>query len=305
MSITPSIPQLIESCGFCLTDEVESLQTMKTGMTNRSYAFFVKGNRYIIRIPGEGTDRLINRAQEHAVYRAIEPLGISETVHYFDPATGIKIASYLADAHVCDSGNWDEVAKCVAALREFHSSRLHVAHSFDLWERLNFYESLWEGESSIYADYDKTKRAVLSLKKFIDEQPKSIQLCHIDAVPDNFLFVHDTNGAEQIKLIDWEYAGMQDPHLDVAMFIIYAMYDREEAEKLIDLYFIDGCDKLTRMKVHCYIAVSGFVWSNWCEFKHHCGVEFGAYAQRQYDYAREYSEIFFREYREVFGRDYV
>ena len=174
-----------------------------------------------------------------------------------------------------------------------------------MWERLDFYESLWEGESSIYADYDKTKRAVLSLKRFIDEQPKSIQLCHIDAVPDNFLFVHDTNGAEQIKLIDWEYAGMQDPHLDVAMFIIYAMYDREEAEKLIDLYFIDGCDKLTRMKVHCYIAVSGLVWSNWCEFKHHCGVEFGAYAQRQYDYAREYSEIFFREYREVFGRDYV
>lgn len=77
---TSSIPQLIESCGFCRADEVEELQTMKTGMTNRSYAFFVKGNRYIIRIPGEGTDRLINRAQEHAVYSAIEPLGISELV---------------------------------------------------------------------------------------------------------------------------------------------------------------------------------------------------------------------------------
>ena len=108
---TSSIPQLIDSCGFCRADEVEELQTMKTGMTNRSYAFFVKGNRYIIRIPGEGTDRLINRAQEHAVYSAIESLGISETVHYFDPVTGIKIASYLTDAHVCDSGNWEKVAK--------------------------------------------------------------------------------------------------------------------------------------------------------------------------------------------------
>lgn len=300
-----TVSKLIESCGFCRASEVEALQTMKTGMTNRSYAFFVKGNRYIIRIPGEGTDRLINRAQEHAVYNAIKSLGISETIHYFDPAMGIKISSYLTDAHVCNSGNWDEVAKCVAALREFHSKKLHVAHSFDLWERLDFYESLWDGEPSVYADYDKTKQAVFSLKRFIDEQPTSIQLCHIDAVPDNFLFVHDTNGAEQIKLIDWEYAGMQDPHLDIAMFIIYAMYDRTEAEKLIDLYFTDDCDKLTRMKMHCYIAVSGLVWSNWCEFKHHCGVEFGAYAQRQYDYAREYSEIFFQEYREVFGRDYV
>lgn len=115
-----SVPQLIESCGICRAGEVEALWTMKTGMTNRSYAFFVKGNRYIIRIPGEGTDRLINRAQEHAVYSAIESLGISETVHYFEPATGIKIASYLTDAHVCDSGNWEKVAKCIAALREFH-----------------------------------------------------------------------------------------------------------------------------------------------------------------------------------------
>lgn len=300
-----SVSHLIESCGICRAGEVEALRTMKTGMTNHSYAFSVKESQYIIRVPGEGTEKLISRAQEYAVYRAIAPLKISETVHYFDPVTGIKIASYLADAHVCDSKNWDEVAKCVAALRGFHSNKLYVAHSFDLWERLDFYECLWGGNPSVYRDYNKTKRAVLGLKQFIDEQPKDVCLCHIDAVPDNFLFVHDTNGAEQIKLIDWEYAGMQDPHLDIAMFIIYAMYDREETEKLIDLYFIDGCDKLTRMKVHCYIAVSGLVWSNWCEFKHHCGVEFGAYAQRQYDYAREYSEIFFREYREVFGRDYV
>ena len=31
-----SIHQLIESCGFCRASEVEELQTMKTGMTNRS-----------------------------------------------------------------------------------------------------------------------------------------------------------------------------------------------------------------------------------------------------------------------------
>lgn len=132
------------------------------------------------------------------------------------------------------------------------------------------------------------------MKSYIDAQPKSIQLCHIDAVPDNFLFVTGKDGSEEIKLIDWEYAGMQDPHLDVAMFIVYAMYDRDSAEKLIDLYFSDGCDQDTRLKVYCYIAVSGLVWSNWCEFKHHCGVEFGAYTQRQYDYAREYTKIFSR-----------
>lgn len=303
--LASSISRLIESCGFCQADEVKAIRTMKAGMTNQSYAFFLKGSQYIIRVPGEGTDRLINRAQEYAVYNAVAPLMISETVHFFDPTTGIKIASYLSDAHVCDSSNWDEVERCLSALKSFHKQKLFVSHSFDLWERIDFYEKLWDGASSVYADYDKSKNAVLSLRGYIDAQPKNIQLCHIDAVPDNFLFVPSKDGSEEIKLIDWEYAGMQDPHLDVAMFIIYAMYDRASAEKLIDLYFSDGCDKETRLKIYCYIAVSGLVWSNWCEFKHHCGVEFGVYAQRQYDYAREYTKIFFEEYRKAFGRDYV
>ena len=34
-------------------------------------------------------------------------------------------------------------------------------------------------------------------------------LTHIDAVPDNFLFV-EKEGREEIRLIDWEYAGMQE-----------------------------------------------------------------------------------------------
>ena len=53
---------------------------MKTGMTNRSYFFFARGGQYIIRVPGEGTEQMINRAQEHAVYNVIAPLGISEEV---------------------------------------------------------------------------------------------------------------------------------------------------------------------------------------------------------------------------------
>lgn len=114
--LASSISQLIESCGLCQAGEVKAIQTMKAGMTNRSYTFFVKEKQYIIRIPGEGTEHLINRTQEYAVYSAIAPLRISEDVYYFDPKTGIKIAAYLTDAHVCDSSNWEEVERCLSAL---------------------------------------------------------------------------------------------------------------------------------------------------------------------------------------------
>ena len=54
----------------------------------------------------------------------------------------------------------------------------------------------------------------------------------IDAVPDNFLFV-EKEGKEEIRLIDWEYAGMQDPHVDVAMFCIYSLYNKRQVDRLI------------------------------------------------------------------------
>jgi hypothetical protein len=126
-----------------------------------------------------------------------------------------------------------------------------------------------------------------TLKAVIDGMEKDFCLTHIDAVPDNFLFYDDGNG-ENLQLTDWEYAGMEDPHVDIAMFAIYAMYDRECVDRLIDIYFEGGCDRAVRAKIYCYVAACGLLWSNWCEYKHNLGVEFGEYSLKQYRYAKDY-----------------
>ena len=115
-------------------------------------------------------------------------------------------------------------------------------------------------------------------------------MTHIDAVPDNFLFV-EKDGKEEIRLIDWEYAGMQDPHVDVAMFCIYSLYNKRQVDRLIAAYFTEGCSDKTRIKIYCYIAACGLLWSNWCEYKRNLGVEFGEYSLRQYRYAKDYYRI--------------
>ena len=91
---------------------------------------------------------------------------------------------------------------------------------------------------------------------------------------------------------------MQDPHVDIAMFIIYAFYDRKQADELIDIYFEGQCDKETRIKIYCYIAACGLLWSNWCEYKLQLGVEFGEYSLRQYRYAKDYYRIIQDELKE-------
>ena len=271
-------------------DEVTNITLLKKGMTNRSFLFSCKDKKYIMRIPGEGTDQLINRRQEAAVYQTIAGRKICDEIAYINPESGYKITEYLEGARVCNAENEEDLQKCMKKLREFHGQKLRVDHSFDLFGQMEYYESLWEGTPSAYKDYEKTKAHVLQLKDYIEANAGERVLTHIDAVPDNFLFVEE-NGKEEIRLIDWEYAGMQDPHVDIAMFCIYSLYKKEQVDHLIDLYFEGNCDDRTRIKIYCYIAVCGLLWSNWCEYKRKLGVEFGEYSLRQYRYAKDYYKI--------------
>ncbi|MDY4971048.1 MAG: phosphotransferase [Lachnospiraceae bacterium] len=208
-----------------------------------------------------------------------------------NPENGYKITEYIDNAHTCDPMNKDEVKACMQRLKEFHEAALKVDHTFDIFGQIQYYEDLWLGQQSAYRDYSQTKQNILSLKSWIEKQPKKWSLDHIDAVPDNFLFFEKPDGTRSIRLIDWEYAGMQDPHVDIAMFCIYALYDKNQVDELIDIYFEGNCPDTVRIKIYCYIAACGLLWSNWCEYKRNLGIEFGEYALRQYRYAKEYYRI--------------
>ena len=277
---------IIQDCFNVEVDEIKNITVLKKGMTNRSFLFECQNQKYIMRIPGEGTDHLINRKEEADVYKALENRQICDDVLYMNPDNGYKITAYLEDATNCDAENWDEVEACMTKLREFHELNLTVDHRFDIFGQINFYESLWNGEKSYFKDYETTKTAIFELKKWIDTLEKNETLVHIDAVPDNFLFTKDG-----IRIIDWEYAGMQDPHVDIAMFCIYSLYSREQVDHLIDLYFKGDVSPIIRTKIYAYIASAGLLWSNWCEYKRSLGIDFGEYSLCQYRYAKEYSKL--------------
>lgn len=271
--------------------DIANISVLKKGMTNRSFLFNCGDKKYIMRIPGEGTDLLINRMHEAQVYQTINDKHICDNIYYINPDNGYKITEFIENARVCDPLNMGDVKKCMLKLRAFHDMKLHVDHKFDLFEQIDFYEKLWDGKQSIYKDYSQTKAHILSLKSYIESQPQENVLTHIDAVPDNFLFAKDAGHEEMIQLIDWEYAGMQDPHVDIAMFCIYSFYDKRQIDQTIQFYFTNKCPDSTRIKIYCYIAVCGLLWSNWCEYKRNLGVDFGEYSLKQYRYAKDYYKI--------------
>ena len=265
--------------------EIHDIRCLKAGMTNKSFLFQVNGKHCICRIPGPGTELLVNRRQEKAVYDAVTPLGITEHLIYLNPETGYKIADYYEGARNASSENWDDMEKCMEMLRTLHASGVRVDHEFDIRERINFYEALCKSHGGIlFEDYSEVRGWMNWLMDRLDEMGREKCLSHIDANVDNYLFLE--NG--DVKLLDWEYAGMCDPAIDVAMCAIYSYYDEAQMERLLQLYLKREPTREELFATYAYAALGGFLWSLWAVYKSVLGEEFGEYTIIMYRYAKKY-----------------
>ncbi len=181
-------------------EDITDILTIRDGMTNHSYKFSCKGLSYIIRLPGEGTDLLINRRNEADVYRIISGMGICDDPVYINSENGIKITKFIDGVRTCNPYDIDDVKKCMTKLRDFHAMSLKAEHEFDIFGQIEFYEALRKNTHSIYADYDYVKKNVFKLRSYINENVSSRCLAHIDSVPDNFLFYTNSDGEEKLQL---------------------------------------------------------------------------------------------------------
>lgn len=266
------------------------INSVKPGMTNATYLYEINNDSYIIRIPDSVSNTLTNRKQEAIIYKEMSKLNISDELLYIDADTGIKITKYIENARLCNPSSKSDISLCMNYLKKVHAINIPSVEYVDLFKMISYYESLLGKNTIEYADYNEVKKNVFSLESFVSATRKEICLTHIDAVADNFLICKDEKNGSTLKLIDWEYAGLQDPDVDVAMFCLYSLFDRKKIDDTIDIYFDNACTTSDRMKIYAYIAIGGLLWSNWCKYKKLHGITFGEYAYRQYDYARTYSK---------------
>lgn len=263
---------------------ITNLKPLHLGMTNKSFLFQVEGENYIFRIPGEGSNALIDRKNEYAVYQAILPLKLSDTVIYFNSVSGVKITKLIKDARTADAHNIHDVRLCMKAAEKLHSSGITVENRFDFEEHINYYEKLAKEKNGIlYNDYPKVRKMIDEILELLKPVKKSYALTHMDLVPDNLL-ITDSG----VYLIDWEYAAMCDPLVDIAMFAIYSYYENDELENLMDIYFKRDASDNERFRIYAYVALGGFLWALWTSYKQALGIEFGDYGMKMYRYAKDY-----------------
>lgn len=214
---------------------IKDIKCIKEGMTNRSYTFNIDGKseRYICRVPGIGTNFFINRINEKSVYKELSPHNITEKVLAFDD-DGVKISEFFDDAKVTDVNNENELKDAMTLYRRFHNLGCKVKVSTDPEDKNNEYLNIMKKYNLSSDKFEGFDKAIIELKKLNDYKNsfnRNKTLIHGDANPGNVLYTK--NG---MRLIDFEYAGMADPLVDIALFGIYVEFDIDKTLKLFDYY---------------------------------------------------------------------
>ena len=268
--------------------EITDIKPLKEGMTNQSFVFRVAGSDYVFRLPGAGTAELLSRSAEKRNYELVAPLNLTDEIIYFDGDSGIKISKYYNGARVTDADNDEDLKRVMEFLPNIHNAGIKTEHRFDVAEMIVFYENLAEGLKAIrFSDYREVREKADELLDFRKRLNITETLCHIDYIYANILWLPDGS----LRVIDWEYSGAADPIIDIAMFSIYSYLPRERADLALSYYLGRKPKRQEEARLYMYMALAGFLWALWCQYKQGLGEEFGEYPLIQYRYMKDFYKI--------------
>ncbi len=276
----------------CSRGDVEGIVPIKEGLTNLSFRFVVRGESYVYRHPGVGTDEIINRASEAFSQAIAKKLGIDDTFIHEDPAEGWKISRFIDGCVPFDYHNEDHVRHAMELGRRLHDSGERSEWSFDVYrDAVAIVELLGRKSYPSFPDREELGRNAGVLDAFVRADRVEPCLCHNDFYSPNFLV-----RGEEMYLIDWEYSAMSDYASDLGTFICCSDYSVDEARHVIELYF--GRTPTDAEMRHClaYVALAAYYWFVWALYKESTGDPVGEWLYLWYRTAKEYSALALKLY---------
>lgn len=253
------------------------------GMTNINYEVSIGNDRYIVRLPGLGTELFINRQEEKNNLQIGTELGINPEEIFFDTDTGLKITRLIPGAKtltITMTKKYAVMKAVTKTFRKLHLGKIKMENSFNLYKLMEKYEAIAEKEEvQFYPHFAQTKEEVMAIKLDYDELSILVAPTHIDALYQNFL--QDENG--KYYLIDWEYSGMFDPLWDVATHMMESAFDVTEEATFLQLYFKRAPTKEEEQRIIVHKIFQDYLWSLWTLFKEAKGDEFGSYGQDRFN----------------------
>ena len=240
------------------------LEIMPGGLTNKNFhAVTGDGTQIAIRLAGKGTANYINRPGEKHNANGMAVIGIAPEIYYYDAESGSQIVEYI-DAptmHPEDFQTRDEVlTKAGQVMRCYHDSGVAFKTSFNPITKIDEYKSImaehkydkrYEGWDRIVENLDRISAA------YRKNPPRQVP-CHNDTLAENFMLQ-----GERMRVIDWEYSGMNDGYYDIACVCVENPLDEKCEETFLRAY----CGGEPSDEARARVLINKFLvtshWSTW------------------------------------------
>lgn len=234
------------------------------GMTNRSYKVIRNDdNEYLVRIPGEGTEELINRADERKSTELACKLGIDAKLLYFGD-DGTKIMQFIPDPQPMSEQvmrQKENILQAARIFRKLHTCGEDTGVPFEVFDMAKRYEKIIrEHEVCFYDDYDKVKQSVMEIKAAVDAIGIAHKVpCHNDSLVGNWVIDHEG----KLYLIDWEYSGMNEAMWDLSCLSIEANYTSRNDTELLSAYYGRDATVDERKRFMAAKLYVDYLWTLW------------------------------------------
>lgn len=204
-----------------------TVERLTGGLTNDTYLVNTGNSEAVLRVTRYIDDPLTpDRNNELTALSNAAAAGLAPAVIFSDPEQGILVTEYLiyppwTRADLEEHGNLERLANL---LREVH--QLPGTESpADMVAAARRY-------ASFLAQSEESEDIIAQcLQIVLDTEPKSQKVCcHNDIVAANII------NSPFLMLIDWEYAGNNDPYFDLASLIGYHDLDKKMIDILLTAY---------------------------------------------------------------------
>jgi len=258
------------------------------GLTNLVYRVYLADRSYLLRIAGQGTEAYIDRRVEAQDARVAAAAGVSAPVLFFDEADGPMLAEYIEGTTLDAEGFKDNgsLGRAALALRRMHRHPQAFQNRFDVFEKIDEYLDLVKQlEAPLPEGYHQVKQEADAVRRALEAKPAALTPCHCDPLAENFI---DTGN--RVYIVDWEYAGNNDPMWDLGDVSVEAGFDADQDHLLLQTYFGGEPPANQHGRMVMYKMLCDLLWTLWGIVQHandNPAEDFWAYATGRFERCRQ------------------
>ncbi len=212
-----------------------TVEPLAGGITNRNYRVTLAGESFVVRAPGESTDLLgIDRNHEQEAARQAAALGVApEVVAFVEPEGSLVTRFVDGAAPDAEALRTDPLLGEVASLLRVVHGGPAIAAVFDWYRVPQAYAATARAHGvDVPAVYDEAMQVAAQVRAAFAASPDAVCPCHNDLLAANFLL-----SVDGVRLVDWEYAGMNDRYFDLGNFAVNNELDLDGDVTLVEAYF--------------------------------------------------------------------